>query len=239
MGKEAPGVSVIVPAYNEAERIAATVRALLSLPGVDEVLVVDDGSSDATAQLARRAGARVYRLPRRRGKGAALRRGVEEATRPVLAFVDADLGETAMELTRLLEPVLTGTADMTIARFPETGSKGGFGLVVTLARGGIFLLTGWRARAPLSGQRVLTRRLLEEVGGLSPGFGVEVGLTIDALRRGFRVLEIETQMAHRATGRDWRGFLHRGRQFIAVGRALLTRIGGGVRKRHGPFPDHV
>ncbi len=214
----------MIPAYNEEARIEETVRALQDLPGVDEVIVVDDGSADATAGRAEAAGARVVLLTPNRGKGEALAAGMAAAHGGILLLLDADLGATASQADRLLEPVKRGEADMTIARFPViSGKGGGFGLVVRLARWGILRTTGRRMAAPLSGQRAIRRAVWERVGGFAPGFGAEVALTIDALCAGFRVVEVETTMMHRVTGRDWKGVRHRMGQFVAVLRALWPR----------------
>ena len=76
---------------------------------------------------------------------------------------------------------------------------------------------------PLSGQRALRREVWERIGGFEPGFGAEVALTIDAIRAGFRVVEVPTTMTHRVTGRDWAAKRHRARQLMAVARALWKR----------------
>jgi glycosyltransferase involved in cell wall biosynthesis len=217
-------ISVIVPAYNEAVRIGDTVRALAAIPSVDEVIVVDDGSTDSTAIEADNAGATVIRTPENRGKGAALDTGVEAARGSIIALLDADLGSTASEAACLFDPVLDGTADMAIATFPVIpGKGGGFGFVVRLARWGIRRATGQTMAAPLSGQRALRREVWQKAGGADPGFGAEVGLTIDALCAGFSVVEVPTTMTHRVTGRDWAAIRHRARQFFAVARALWRR----------------
>ena len=111
-------VAVIIPARNEAERIQATVTAAAGLPGVGVVVVVDDGSRDATAKAARRAGAVVARHARNRGKSAAMETGAdavrlldqrEQRERPRhLLFLDADLGDTAAQAGPLIDPVLAG-----------------------------------------------------------------------------------------------------------------------------------
>ena len=222
---------MIIPAKDEADRIAATVKAALELPGADLVVVVDDGSSDGTGRVARDAGARVVRHSRNRGKGAAMEAGAEavrlldedrEQPRHLL-FLDADLAETAREAAPLTEPVRAGEADMTIAVFTTTVKLGGHGFVVRLSRDGIRRATGWEATAPLNGQRCMTRAAFDAALPLAAGFGVETALTIDLLRKGFRVREVEVPLAHRATGTDWRAQLHRARQFRDVARALAVR----------------
>lgn len=220
---ERPRVSVLIPAYNEEKRIYQTVRSVLQVPWVDEVIVVDDASTDRTAELAQAAGARVIRLGRNRGKGGALNRGAAEVTGQVVVLLDADVGETAVEVEKLIQPVLAGLADMTIARFPKSTRKAGFGLVKGLARWGIRRFTGLEVEAPLSGQRAMTREVFQAILPFQSGYGVEVGLTIDVARRGYRIMEVETAMRHAETGRDLRGFLHRGKQFCHVAKVLLKK----------------
>ncbi|GAB2940790.1 glycosyltransferase family 2 protein [Nonomuraea fastidiosa] len=222
--------AVIIPAADEADRIAATVKAAAALPGVDLVVVVDDGSRDQTGRIARAAGARVVRHSRNRGKAAAMETGAEavrlldedDSPRHLL-FLDADLGDTAQAAAPLIEPVRAGEADMTIAVFTTRVKLGGHGLVVRLSKEGIRRATGFDATQPLNGQRCLTRAAFEAARPLAHGFGVETALTIDLLRKGFRVKEVEVDMAHRATGTDWRSQLHRARQLRDVARALAVR----------------
>ncbi|MGV9536561.1 glycosyltransferase [Streptosporangium sandarakinum] len=223
------GTAVIIPAKDEADRIGATVAAATALPGVDLVVVVDDGSTDQTGRVAKAAGARVVRHSRNRGKAAAMESGAEavrlfddESPRNLL-FLDADLGETARTAAPLIEPVAAGEADMAIAVFATRVKLGGHGFVVRLAREGIERATGWTPAQPLNGQRCLTRAAFEAARPLAHGFGVETALTIDLLRKGFRVREVEVEMTHRATGTDWRAQVHRARQFRDVARALLVR----------------
>ncbi|MFF0573345.1 glycosyltransferase family 2 protein [Streptosporangium saharense] len=223
------GTAVIIPAKDEADRIGATVAAALELAGVDLVMVVDDGSTDQTGRVAKAAGARVIRHSRNRGKAAAMESGAEavrlldgESPRHLL-FLDADLGETARAADPLIKPVTAGEADMTIAVFVTRVKLGGHGLVVNLARRGIERATGWTPAQPLNGQRCLTRAAFEAARPLARGFGVETALTIDLVRKGFRVREVEVEMAHRATGTDWKAQLHRAKQFRDVAWALLVR----------------
>lgn len=217
--------SVIIPARDEADRIAATVRAAQALPGVAEVIVVDDGSADDTAAVAAGAGAVVARHARNRGKAAAMETGADRAAGDLLLFLDADLGATAAEAAALLGPVRRGEADVSVATFPVVpGRGGGRGLVVRLARWGVRRLTGRELSAPLSGQRCLTRAAFTAARPLAPGFGVETAMNVDVLRAGFCVVEVPTRMDHRVTGNDWRAQLHRTRQLRDVARALLPRF---------------
>ena len=227
-------IAVVIPARQESDRIGRTVRAAIGLPGVDLVLVVDDGSHDQTRTAAERAGAAVVSHPRPRGKGAAMETGAEavrlldhQEGRPVprhLLFLDADLGDTAQHAGPLAGPVRRGEADMTMAVFSDTVKLGGHGFVVKLSGSGIERATGWRPAQPLNGQRCLTRAAFDAARPIARGFGAETALTIDLLRRGMRVTEVEVPLAHRATGTDWRSQLHRARQFADVGRALARRL---------------
>lgn len=218
-------ISALIPAYKEADRIAATIAAVREIPGVAEIVVVDDGSPDDTARVAEAAGADVVFRQENTGKGGALRAALSLARGDILLLLDADLGSSAREAEKLLAPVLSGEADMTIAAFPKLAGKGGgMGFVVTLARWGIEELTGKTMTTPLSGQRAVRREVLEACGGFAEGWGVEVALTVQALRRGYRVLEIPTEMTHRVTGRDTASILHRASQFVGAAR-VLWRLG--------------
>jgi len=227
-------VAVVIPAYNEADRVGATVTAAAVLHGVDVVVVVDDGSRDGTAQAAREAGAPVLRHARNRGKAAAMETGAEAVRlldqreqRPKprhLLFLDADLGATAAQAGPLIAPVTAGAADMTIAVFTDRVKLGGHGFVVRLSAAGIRRATGWTPVQPLNGQRCLSRAAYDAARPLARGFGVETAMTIDLKRKGMRIAEVEVPLAHRATGTDLQAQLHRARQFADVAWALATRL---------------
>jgi glycosyltransferase involved in cell wall biosynthesis len=226
-------VAVVIPAYNEADRVGATVAAAATLAGVDVVVVVDDGSRDGTARAAREAGASVLRHARNRGKAAAMETGAEAIRlldqrdpRPKarhLLFLDADLGATAAAAGPLITPVATADADMTIAVFTERVKLGGHGFVVGLSAAGIRRATGWTPVQPLNGQRCLSRAAFDAARPLARGFGVETAMTIDLKRKGLRITEVEVPLAHRATGTGLRAQLHRARQFADVALALAAR----------------
>ena len=219
-----PRAVVLIPAFNEADLIGETVRSALPIPGIDEVVVIDDGSDDETPFVAYDAGARVIQLEDNCGKGAALNRAIAETQADIYLMIDADLGWSAAETGKLLDPIFADQADMSIAimRAPA-GHKGGFGLVTKLAGWGIRKYGGKIVSAPLSGQRAVRRTMVEDIGGLEDGFGVETALTIDALRKGYRVVEVPLPLTHRVTGRNLKGFVHRGRQFRDVWRAIRKR----------------
>ncbi len=227
-------VAVVIPAYNEADRVGATAAAAATLTGVDLVVVVDDGSRDGTVRAAREAGAAVLRHARNRGKAAAMETGAEavrlldqhdqRAQARHLLFLDADLGATAAAAGPLITPVTEGEADMTIAVFAARVKLGGHGFVVRLSAAGIRRATGWAPAQPLNGQRCLTRAAYDAARPLAPGFGVETAMTIDLKRKGLRITEVEVPLAHRATGTDLSAQLHRARQFAGVARALATRL---------------
>jgi hypothetical protein len=217
-------VVALVPAYNSADRIAETVASARTIPGITRVLVIDDGSTDRTGDLALGAGAEVLVMPTNAGKSAAIAAGVAASPdAEVFLLLDADLAGTAVEAARLLPPVVDGDADLAIAVLPDAAGRAGFGAVRNLAARGIERATGWRTAAPLSGQRAVKADHLRTLTD-AHRFGLEVAMTIDALRAGARVVEVEAPIEHRHTGRSWRGFAHRGRQGLDVLRALWPRL---------------
>jgi hypothetical protein len=216
-------VSVIVPAFNEEQRLSETLFAIRKWNPNVELIVIDDGSADRTAEKAIQMADVFIQNDRNMGKGASLRKGWQKSSGDIILFLDADLGQSAINAGELMTPVIQHHADMSIACLPRKNKKGGFGLVLGLARYGIVRLCGFQTKAPLSGQRAIRREVLQSVGNLSDGFGIEVGLTIDAVKKGFKVIEVPVPFVHRETGRDLKGFIHRGKEFYWVGRTLLQK----------------
>ena len=214
-------LAVVIAAYNEGDRIADTVTALkAAFPGA-KIFVADDGSRDDTAARAVQAGAEVVSSGKLIGKGGAASLGARAAllTEPELVLLcDGDLAGSAAALGVLLEAVERGEGDLAVARFARKVG-GGFGFAVGFARWAINNLVGLEFAAPISGQRAIRADALAQVLPFAPRFGMEIGMTVDATRAGFSVVEVEVDLEHRATGRSWSGFTHRFRQlldFIAV-----------------------
>jgi glycosyltransferase involved in cell wall biosynthesis len=221
---------VIVTARNEADRIADTVRAAAdAFPGA-RVLVVDGGSDDATAELAAAAGADLVRAGTHGGKGhsmtVAARRalGDDAAEERTFIFCDGDLGASAGRLGPLAAAVESGRCELAVAAFARR-QGGGLGVAVGFARRAIRRLVGLELRAPISGQRAMRGTTLARLLPFAEGFGVEIGMTVDAVRAGLRLEEVELDLEHRATGRDAAGFVHRGHQLADFVRVYLSRRG--------------
>lgn len=237
-------VAALIPAKNEAERIAQTIAGIRALPEIGRIVVIDDGSTDSTGEIARRAGAEVITHSRNRGKAAALESGYRylaeikdshssKGTPPLpmaVLLADADLGDSASACAPLIEPVRSGKADCTIALLPAQKGAGGHGFVTGLGRKYIYQLTGWEARQPLSGQRCLSWEAFSAALPLAAGWGVEVGMSIDLLQAGYRLQEVPCALQHRASANDFAGQVHRGRQYVDVWRAVLPRWWAARRK---------
>jgi glycosyltransferase involved in cell wall biosynthesis len=226
---------VIVTAHDEADRLPATLGALAdAFPGA-RVLVADDGSTDGTAAVAAAHGAEVVRSERNVGKGGAatlaaqrlLPLAAQAGPMPVVLLCDGDLAGSAAALAALVAEVRSGRADLAVADFARSVG-GGFGLALGFARWAIERRCGLRCAAPISGQRALRADVLPAVVPFAPRFGMEIGMTIDAVRAGLRVTEVQLDLAHRATGRTLPGFLHRGRQLVDFAAVYASRRSGAV-----------
>ena len=216
-----PAVTVVIPAYNEADVIAATLDGLAGLEA--EIIVVDDGSSDGTADLARRPGVTVLQNARNLGKGGSMEKGLRAGAGDIVVFLDADLGASSAEAHKLIHAVQHDGCDMSIAQFyGGSGRRGGFGIVLGTAAAGLRWKTGREFRSPISGQRAMRRETALALCPIPSGFGAEVGLSIRAHKKGFSLCEVPTNMTHKPTGRTLRGFIHRGKQLWHIIKILMT-----------------
>jgi len=223
----APQRVAIAAARNEADRVGDTLDALAeALPGA-RLFVADDASEDGTAEVAMQHAATVISRGRSHGKGGNVTAAAEAALSelegdPTFLLCDADLGDSARELVPLLGAVESGECDLAVAAFARR-EGGGFGLALGYARRKIEELSGFEAEAPISGQRAMRASTLRDLLPFADGFGMELGMTVDAVRAGHRVKEIELPLTHRATYRTIGGFLHRARQLRAFRRAARAR----------------
>jgi glycosyltransferase involved in cell wall biosynthesis len=217
----------IVAARNEADSIAATLRALSgAIEGV-ELWVADDASGDGTTEAAMAAGAQVVSRGRPHGKGANVTAAAEavlgHGPEPgVVLLCDADLGESAAGLLRLVEAVEADECDLAVAAFSRR-LGGGFGVALGFARWAVRRRCGLEPAAPISGQRAMHGSLLRELLPFSSGYGLEIGMTIDAVRAGSSLREYELDLEHRATGRNLGGFAHRALQLRDFVKVYLAR----------------
>ncbi len=225
MPPDPPDVAVIVSAYQEQERIAPTLAAVArAFPGA-RVLVADDGSRDRTPDVVRAAGVELVRSERSIGKGGAMTLAAQrllESPPAIVVLCDGDLGDTAGELGPLAAAVRDGQCDLAIARFARRVG-GGVGAALGFSRWATRRRCGLELAAPISGQRAMRAQVLGAVLPFAPRFGMETAMNIDAARAGHRVCEIELPLAHRATGRTVRGFLHRGRQLKDFALVYVSR----------------
>jgi len=182
------GVSVVIPVLNEAATIARIVRLCLRDPRVDEVIVVDDGSIDGTAEVATRAGALVL-TSSLLGKGASMEDGIAVARSEVILFLDGDLKEVCTDLVeRMVGPIEEGWADLVKAKFTRDAGR----VTILAARPllAVFFPELAHYEQPLGGIVAVRRSLLREVR-LENDYGVDVGLFIDAHMKGARLAEVD------------------------------------------------
>ncbi len=217
----------IVAARNEADRIGETVAALRARFPAAAIWVADDASEDGTAERALAAGAQVVSRGRPHGKGANVTAAAEAALSAepaprLVLLCDGDLGASAGRLGPLVEAVERGDCDLAVAAFARRVG-GGFGLALGFAHWAIRNLCGAATTAPISGQRAMRAEVLHATLPFAAGFGMEIGMTVDAVRAGYRLGEYEIDLEHRATGRSLRGFLHRGAQLRDFERTYMSR----------------
>jgi glycosyltransferase involved in cell wall biosynthesis len=227
MRDSAEGRVAIVAAHNEGDRIGATLEALSRALPDARLLVADDASTDGTPEVAMRKRAWVVRRGRPHGKGANVTAAAQAAIGEfdegaTVLLCDADLGASAGYLTALVEAVEGAECDLAVADFAEPRG-GGFGVTLGYARRAVEARCGTRPAAPLSGQRAMRLSTLRGLLPFADGWGLEAGMTIDAMRAGYRVREIRLPLEHRAGGRTPAGFLHRARQLRDIRRAVRAR----------------
>jgi glycosyltransferase involved in cell wall biosynthesis len=215
------GVSVVVPAHNEAPTIASVVTQIQAALPEAEILVVDDGSQDGTSEKAAATGVRVMRLEQNGGKGKALQAGIKAATGDVLVFIDADGQDDPSEMPPMLA-ALTPDVDLVLgSRFVGTFNRGAitkFNLIGTQGINTISrLLFRSRITDPCAGFRAVRREAIECVGIKAAGYDIEVDVVFRILRAGGKVVEVPAVRSPRVAGRS-------GLSSIGDGLAILNRM---------------
>ncbi len=197
---------VVIPAYNEEQTLAEVIRAAKAVPEVSEVIVVSDGSTDATAAVAREHGAICIELHQNVGKGGAMKVGIDRADADVFVFLDADLiGVTPVHIQAMIHPVLRGDAAVAIAQLE--GGRVATDLASVVAPN-------------LSGQRAVTRAILQGMSGMeTTRFGVEIAMKRYIKRNHIAVVRVPMDISHRTKEEKLgllRGFLARLKEYWEI-----------------------
>lgn len=230
-------VSAIIAAHNVGHDVATTVRSCRAIPGVDLIVVVDDGSDDDTGHQARLAGAVVVRHSVPRGRASARETGVKVAAmrdradgpQRLLLFLSADVGESAVEASTLVDAVMSAEVDCAVAAPLTEGAERG-SIAANIATAAIRRATGWECRAPLSEMRCFTREALNTAMPFANGYGLEVGMTIDMLSAGMSLVELPCSFTHSGADESV-GFLNRKQRYADVLWAIVNRR---LRRVHLP-----
>ena len=181
-------VSVIIPAFNEEDTVATVVEVVKKVSFVDEIIVVNDGSSDNTESEALNAGARVINHEVNKGKGEALRTGYKEAECDIIAFIDADIYNlSSAKVEAMIKPILHGKTDITKTKFSRASGR-----VTELTAKPLlnFFFPEINFEQPLSGQFAARKEILKKMD-FEKDYGVDVGIVIDADVLGISIMEVD------------------------------------------------
>ena len=181
-------VSVIIPAFNEENTVAKVVEVVKAVSFVDEIIVVNDGSSDKTAEEAEKAGAIVINHEVNKGKGEALHTGYKNADCDIIAFIDADIHNlTSKKVEAMIKPILDGKAEITKTKFARESGR-----VTELTAKPLlnFFFPEISFEQPLSGQFAARKEILQRIN-FEKDYGVDVGIVIDADVLGISILEVD------------------------------------------------
>ncbi|MBS4536222.1 glycosyltransferase family 2 protein [Clostridium sp. D2Q-14] len=211
--KKEYNLTVIIPVYNEEDRIISTIKGLKKIDLIDKIIVVDDGSTDNTFKLVNNCNVECIRISDNKGKGYAIKEGLKKIDSKYYIFLDGDLGFTSQEVKYLIKPVINDKYDISIGKFNSINKKNGFGFVKKLAKIGMKFYTGSSINSVLSGQRVYTREALNLIRYIPDRYGIEVAMTIQAVEKKLKIKEVNVNMNHRITKMNIKDLFHRGKQF--------------------------
>lgn len=193
-------IAVLIPCHNEAASIAHVVKDFRAQLPQARILVFDNGSTDASRQIARDAGAEIVDAPFR-GKGYVVQQMFREVKSDVYVLVDGDGTYQAQDVHVLLDPVLRGEFDMTVG-LRRPNEQGAMKWVNRMGNLFFSLLISFcfhtKIRDVLSGYRVFNHELVRRISLLTYRFEIETEITIKALQRGLRILEVPVQYESRS-----------------------------------------
>ena len=186
--KKNTSVDVVIPAYNEENTVAEVVKIVKSIKKVNEIVVVNDGSTDNTEEEALRAGARVINHNKNKGKGAALKTGFKNTKSDIVVFIDADISNlTVKKVNAIIDPLIKNEFDITKTKFSRESGR-----VTELTAKPLlkFFFPEITYEQPLSGQFAGKRSALNKIK-FEDDYGVDVGIVIDADINGINIGEID------------------------------------------------
>jgi glycosyltransferase involved in cell wall biosynthesis len=221
-------VCAIVPLYNEADMAGKTINSLLEVNSIDEIVAVDDGSTDSTWEIISSIdGIIKLKHQKNMGKAEAVKHAIKICHADIYVFVDGDIGESASNISHIIDEVLSDNCDMCIAGFHESDLAGGFGLLRSFSRFAVHFFTGCHFPCPLSGQRAVKSKVIHDPRvKLYHGYGLETGMLIDSMLAGYRVGLKYVDLNHNVTYRNLKGFIHRAKQFADVASVFVSKLLG-------------
>jgi len=219
-------VCALVPVYNECLLAGTTINSLKKIEIIDKIVVIDDGSDDDTWTIINNiSGIERIKHKKNMGKAESIRDGIKKYDSDIYVFVDGDLGQSVENLQPLIEEVIKDRCDLCIARFPESKNTGGVGFLRFFCRFMVKLMAKMDFPCPLSGQRAVTKQVLTDKRvKLYKGYGIEIGMLMDAINSGYRVGFVDIDLTHRTTGKDLKGYFHRIKQFNDIFYVLLRQL---------------
>ena len=183
-------VSCVIPAFNEAENIQLVIKNLKKVNIITEIIVVDDGSKDKTAEIAKAENVIVIKHKNNKGKGAAIKTGLELAKGDIVLFLDADVTNiTPKKITSILQPLENDEADLVKASFHRARGRV-TELVVKPLFNVVFPFLNFNFNQPLSGQFAIKKEIMKDLT-IDDKWGVDIQILLQSLKKGLRVVEVD------------------------------------------------
>lgn len=181
-------ITVIIPAYNEEENIGSVIDEIKTNPNLDEIIVVDNNSTDSTSDIAKEHGAKVIYCENK-GKGYAIEKGIKEATHEIVVFLDADVKNYEQDIVNMLsEPIIKEEADFVKSTFNRK-EGGSVTQIATKPLLNILFPDMYKFSEPLSGMIAGKKSMLENLE-FEKDYGVDIGILLDVIKMGARVKEV-------------------------------------------------